>query len=192
MIRARAAEPGVLARICRCEDLACSCIAGPIQDRCTATAASCLVNARDMWARMTHEQTETVWQTRAFQSSASPIRASAGADRSGAQGRSLLRPRHRQAGDGDIAICGDRIVGTYADYRGLQEIDISGRRTVGIVPGRIITRDLEFDLPVGEKRGASISPTTWSSAMTSRAGHSLSIPRRCGSTCPHASGRTPC
>jgi len=84
---------------------------------------------------MTHEQTETVWQTRAFQSSASPIRASAGAGRSGAQGRSLLRPRYRQAGDGDIAICGDRIVGTYADYRGLQEIDISGRIVVPVFIG---------------------------------------------------------
>ncbi len=36
----------------------------------------------------------------------------------------------------DIAICGDRIVGTYADYRGKREIDISGKI---VVPGFIDT-----------------------------------------------------
>lgn len=36
----------------------------------------------------------------------------------------------------DIAICGDRIVGTYADYRGKREIDISGKI---VAPGFIDT-----------------------------------------------------
>lgn len=38
--------------------------------------------------------------------------------------------------EGDIAICGDRIVGTCAEYRGAKEIDISGRI---VVPGFIDT-----------------------------------------------------
>jgi adenine deaminase len=38
--------------------------------------------------------------------------------------------------EGDIAICGDRIVGTCAEYAGVQEIDISGRI---VVPGFIDT-----------------------------------------------------
>lgn len=38
--------------------------------------------------------------------------------------------------EGDIAICGDRIVGTCANYRGAREIDISGRI---VVPGFIDT-----------------------------------------------------
>ncbi|MGD0723279.1 MAG: adenine deaminase [Roseiarcus sp.] len=51
----------------------------------------------------------------------------------------------------DVAICGDRIVGTYADYRGAVEIDVSGKV---IVPGFIDTHlhvesslitPLEFD-----------------------------------------------
>lgn len=38
--------------------------------------------------------------------------------------------------DSDIAICGDRIVGTHARYKGMREIDISGRI---VVPGFIDT-----------------------------------------------------
>ncbi len=38
--------------------------------------------------------------------------------------------------ESDIAICGDRIVGTFGNYQGKQEIDISGRI---VVPGFIDT-----------------------------------------------------
>jgi adenine deaminase len=38
--------------------------------------------------------------------------------------------------EGDIAICGDRIVGTLETYSGIEEIDISGRI---VVPGFIDT-----------------------------------------------------
>jgi adenine deaminase len=51
----------------------------------------------------------------------------------------------------DVAICGDRIVGTYGDYRGVREIDVTGKI---VVPGFIDTHchvesslitPLEFD-----------------------------------------------
>ncbi len=52
------------------------------------------------------------------------------------KGGRFLNVATGEIAEGDIAICGDRIVGTYDDYRGLREIDITG---LVAVPGFVDT-----------------------------------------------------